>query len=418
MGGLFNPTEAAGFGAVAALILALLKGMRWHGLIEAIYAAGRTTAPIMILLIAASMYSRLLAFGGAVNFIQGVFLGMGGGFVVVVLAMVVVWLLLGMIPARTVPDSACCAAATSARPWSSAASASTARRSYRRPASVGCAPRGVRSTSATPSQPSSAATCCEMPGCVVFSRAAARVKLPSSTTATKARIWRRCELGASYILMPDLRRNYFTRRTPRPNLSGNRKSGSDMQLGFSTMPIHPVHKDWRKSLAEDREAFLLADELGFVEAYVGEHVTDASENVTNSGTFVAWLAAATKQIRLGTGTVNMPNGHPAAIAAQAAMLDHMLDGRFIFGISPGGLASDAEVFGNLDADRQAMFLECIDMVLEIWKRAAPYDIRGKFWNVSTARTQLTAIGQFILPKPLQRPHPPIAVTAVAPFPRA
>jgi alkanesulfonate monooxygenase SsuD/methylene tetrahydromethanopterin reductase-like flavin-dependent oxidoreductase (luciferase family) len=111
----------------------------------------------------------------------------------------------------------------------------------------------------------------------------------------------------------------------------------------------------------------------------------------------------------------MPNGHPAAIAAQVAMLDHMLDGRFIFGISPGGLASDAEVFGNLDADRQAMFLECIDMVLEIWKREAPYNIEGKFWKVSTARTQLTEIGQGIMPKPLQRPHPPIVVTAVAPF---
>lgn len=96
-GGLFNPTEAAGFGTVAALILAILKGMRWNGLMVAIYAAGRTTAPIMILLIAASMYSRLLAFGGAVNYIQGFFLGMGGGIVVVVLAMVVVWLLLGMI---------------------------------------------------------------------------------------------------------------------------------------------------------------------------------------------------------------------------------------------------------------------------------------------------------------------------------
>ena len=56
----------------------------------------------------------------------------------------------------------------------------------------------------------------------------------------------------------------------------------------------------------------------------------------------------------------MPNSHPAATAAQIAMLDHMLDGRFIFGISPGGLLSDAEAFGNLDADRNAMFLEAIN----------------------------------------------------------
>jgi alkanesulfonate monooxygenase SsuD/methylene tetrahydromethanopterin reductase-like flavin-dependent oxidoreductase (luciferase family) len=188
-----------------------------------------------------------------------------------------------------------------------------------------------------------------------------------------------------------------------------------MKIGFFTMPIHPVDKDWRQSLAEDREAFLLADELGFSEGYVGEHVTDAAENITSSAMFVASLAAATKTIRLGTGTVNMPNSHPAAIAAQAAMLDHMLDGRFNFGISPGGLASDAEVFGNLDNDRNAMFLESINMVLEIWQSEAPYNIEGKFWKVSTERTQLTDIGQGIMPKPLQRPHPPIVVTAVAPF---
>ena len=124
-----------------------------------------------------------------------------------------------------------------------------------------------------------------------------------------------------------------------------------MKLGFFTMPIHPLGKDWRQCLREDREAFLLADELGFVEAYAGEHSTDQSENITSCAMFIASLAEATKNIKLGTGTVNMPNSHPARIAAEMAMLDHMLNGRFIFGISPGGLLSDAEVFGNLDANR-------------------------------------------------------------------
>ena len=97
--------------------------------------------------------------------------------------------------------------------------------------------------------------------------------------------------------------------------------------------------------------------MGFTEAYVGEHVTDQAENITSCIAFLAWIAAATKQIRLGTGTINMPNTHPATVAATMAMLDHMLDGRLIFGISPGGLLSDAELFGNLEADRNAMFLE-------------------------------------------------------------
>jgi alkanesulfonate monooxygenase SsuD/methylene tetrahydromethanopterin reductase-like flavin-dependent oxidoreductase (luciferase family) len=188
-----------------------------------------------------------------------------------------------------------------------------------------------------------------------------------------------------------------------------------MKLGFFTMPIHPLTKDWRQSLQEDREAFLLADELGFTEAYVGEHVTDRAENITSCIAFIAWIAAATRQIRLGTGTVNMPNAHPAAVAASIAMLDHMLDGRLIFGISPGGLLSDAELFGNLDADRNAMFVESINQVLAIWSGEPPYDIEGKYWSVSTRRTMMTEIGQGFIAKPLQRPHPPIVVTAVAPF---
>lgn len=188
-----------------------------------------------------------------------------------------------------------------------------------------------------------------------------------------------------------------------------------MELGFFTMPIHPLGKDWRKSLAEDREAFLLADELGFVEGYVGEHVTDKAEQITSCTMFLASLASAIKNMRLGTGTVNLPNAHPANVAAQVAMLDHMLDGKFNFGISPGGLASDAEVFGNLDKDRAAMFLECINMVLKIWESEAPYNIEGEYWTVSTEKTQMTEIGQGIMPKPLQQPHPPIVVTAVAPF---
>jgi alkanesulfonate monooxygenase SsuD/methylene tetrahydromethanopterin reductase-like flavin-dependent oxidoreductase (luciferase family) len=188
-----------------------------------------------------------------------------------------------------------------------------------------------------------------------------------------------------------------------------------MKLGFFTMPIHPLAKDWRQSLQEDREAFLLADELGFTEAYVGEHVTDRAENITSCIAFIAWIAASTKQIRLGTGTVNMPNAHPATVAASIAMLDHMLDGRLIFGISPGGLLSDAELFGNLDADRNAMFVESINQVLAIWSGEPPYDIKGKYWTISTGRTMMTEIGQGFIAQPLQRPHPPIVVTAVAPF---
>lgn len=188
-----------------------------------------------------------------------------------------------------------------------------------------------------------------------------------------------------------------------------------MQLGFFTMPIHPLGKDWRQCLREDREAFILADELGFAEAYVGEHTTDQAENIPSCTMFLASLADRTRQIRLGTGTVNLPNTHPARVAADIAMLDHMLDGRLNFGISPGGLPSDAEAFGNLERNRNEMFVEAIDQVLAIWRSDPPYDIQGKHWSVSTRRTMIPEIGQGIIPKPLQRPHPPIICTVVAPY---
>src|SRR5438128_2127136 len=156
-----------------------------------------------------------------------------------------------------------------------------------------------------------------------------------------------------------------------------------MRLGTFMMPLHPPKRQPHETYIEDREAILLADKFGYVEALVGEHVTDLAENVTSCMMFLASVAHDTKQIVLGTGTINMPNSHPAAIAAQAAMLDHLLKGRFIMGISPGGLMSDAEVFGNYKKDRNAIFLESINMVLDIWEGEAPYNLQGQFFGVTT-----------------------------------
>ena len=133
-----------------------------------------------------------------------------------------------------------------------------------------------------------------------------------------------------------------------------------MKLGFFTMPLHPVGRDWRRTLAEDREAILFAEDLGYEEAFIGEHVTDLAETITSCLIFIATLARDTTRIKLGSGTVNLANRHPAATAAEIAMVDTLLEGRFILGVGPGGLRSDAEMMDTLDADRTAMFVESID----------------------------------------------------------
>ena len=188
-----------------------------------------------------------------------------------------------------------------------------------------------------------------------------------------------------------------------------------MELGFFTMPLHPPGRNYLETLKEDREAVIMADRLGYNEAYVGEHTTDLAETIPSCLMFLSTLVHATSRVKLCTGTLNLPNGHPAAFAANVAMLDNLLEGRLIVGISPGGLPSDMEAFENLGRDRKAMFLECINHMIALWTGEAPYNLKGQFWNVSTEKTLISEIGQGAILKPYQRPHPPIVITAVEPF---
>ena len=190
-----------------------------------------------------------------------------------------------------------------------------------------------------------------------------------------------------------------------------------MRLGLFMMPMHALGRNHTQTLREDRATVILADELGFHDVFIGEHLTDTTENITNSMVFLATLIHATKQIKLATGTCNLSQMHPTLIAAQAAMFDHLAEGRFIFGISPGALPSDFEALGMLDLDRNKLFGEVIDVILEIWKREAPYeiDLPDNRFKVTTRQTYDPAIGIGIMPKPLQRPRPEIVGTVVAPF---
>jgi alkanesulfonate monooxygenase SsuD/methylene tetrahydromethanopterin reductase-like flavin-dependent oxidoreductase (luciferase family) len=190
-----------------------------------------------------------------------------------------------------------------------------------------------------------------------------------------------------------------------------------MRLGVFMMPLHPLHRDPAQTLQEDREAVILADRLGFHDAFVGEHLTDKAENVTNSLIFLATLINETRTIKLATGTSNLSQSHPVLIAAQAAMFDHLAQGRFIFGVSQGALASDAEAIGILDEDRTRIFAEAIDVILAIWERDPPYaiDFPGNRFKVTTVRTCVPDIGKGVMYKPYQKPRPEIVGTVVAPF---
>jgi TRAP-type C4-dicarboxylate transport system permease large subunit len=95
--GAFTPTEGAGVGATLALILALLRGMRGKEMVEVILSVGKTSAPLLLLLVTAQLYSRVLATTGITGAAKEFFLSSGLSPYVILTLMVLVWFILGCI---------------------------------------------------------------------------------------------------------------------------------------------------------------------------------------------------------------------------------------------------------------------------------------------------------------------------------
>ncbi len=188
-----------------------------------------------------------------------------------------------------------------------------------------------------------------------------------------------------------------------------------MDLGLFFMPLHRPDKPWAQALDEDRRMILRAEELGFTETWVGEHFTTKAEQIPAPLIFLATLIHETTRMRFGTGVTNLGHRHPAVVAAEAALFDQLSGGRFLFGIGPGGLTSDAELFGRPDPDeRWEVAMESIDMIQQLWAGEAPISLEGRFWNGSLVEQYWPSHGVGQFPRPLQQPHPPIAMALASP----
>ncbi len=188
-----------------------------------------------------------------------------------------------------------------------------------------------------------------------------------------------------------------------------------MKLALFMMPIHDVTRDYHTTLMEDVEAVELADKLGFSEIWVGEHYTSGAEQITSPLMFLTNLIARTKQIKFATGVICLPQYHPVLTAGQIAMFDHLCKGRYIMGVGPGGLPPDFEAFGTMDSDRSEMMVEAIDAMLHMWTNDPPYDIQGKHWQISVKDWVHDDIKLGHMARPYQRPHPPLAISAMSPY---
>jgi alkanesulfonate monooxygenase SsuD/methylene tetrahydromethanopterin reductase-like flavin-dependent oxidoreductase (luciferase family) len=187
-----------------------------------------------------------------------------------------------------------------------------------------------------------------------------------------------------------------------------------MKIGLFSMPAHPPHRKPDETIREDLDLLILADQLGYHEAWVGEHFVSKWENIPAPDLLLAQAAVMTKNIKLGTGVNCIPNHNPAQLAYRVAQLDNMLRGRFMWGVGAGGFAGDAQLFEvPQDGTHRRVTVESIDAVLEIWAASK----KGFSWHNDYFRFTVPddawwgGLGNHL--KPFQMPHPPMAVAGVS-----
>ena len=186
-----------------------------------------------------------------------------------------------------------------------------------------------------------------------------------------------------------------------------------INYGMFIMPFHPPDKPLSRCFDEDIELVVLAEELGFDEFWIGEHHTMRYESIVVPEVFIGRLLGETERIRLGPAPVCLNQHHPAYVATRLAFLDHLSKGRLNLCFGPGSVTADQELYGLDPKLGGAMTLEAIDVILNLWSSDPPYHHEGEFWQFSLEQfvDRETQIG--FIHKPLQQPHPPIALPGMS-----
>ena len=186
-----------------------------------------------------------------------------------------------------------------------------------------------------------------------------------------------------------------------------------IDYGMFIMPFHAPEKPLAQGYDEDLELIILAEKLGFKEFWIGEHHTMKYETIVMPEIFIARALGETSTIRLGPAPVCLNQHHPAHVAGRLAMLDHLSKGRLNLCFGNGSVTADQELFGVDPKDGGAMAQEAMDCILDLWSHGPPYVHKGKFWQFELKKTVDNECLIGYIHKPLQLPHPPIAIPGMS-----
>ncbi|MBA3399266.1 MAG: LLM class flavin-dependent oxidoreductase [Acidimicrobiia bacterium] len=177
-----------------------------------------------------------------------------------------------------------------------------------------------------------------------------------------------------------------------------------LRFGIFMAPFHPAGEN--PTLAIERDLALVAhlDRLGWDEAWIGEHHSAGTEIIASPEIFIAAAAERTRHIKLGTGVISVAYHNPFMVAERAVQLDHMTRGRFMLGLGPGSLPTDALMIGLDPTETRPLLEEGVDVIMRLLQSDEPVTSETKAWTIRDARLHL---------RPYSDPLFEVAVPAVA-----
>jgi probable F420-dependent oxidoreductase len=146
-----------------------------------------------------------------------------------------------------------------------------------------------------------------------------------------------------------------------------------------------------------------AEELGFDSIWVSDHIVIPDTHHGFGDVFyepivtLSYLASITKNIKLGSSVITLPYRNPVVLAKMVSTLDELSGGRVILGIGAGWLEKEFQALGVPYSDRGEMTDEFLKVLKTLWTKGNP-SFNGKYFNFSDIK---------FLPKPIQKPYPPI-----------
>src|SRR5262249_59971484 len=112
-----------------------------------------------------------------------------------------------------------------------------------------------------------------------------------------------------------------------------------------------------------------------------------------------YIGQRTRRMRIGTAAVILPVWQPLRLAEEIAVLDNLIDGRFMCGVGRGYQAYEMGGFGGNIAESRQKFHETLEVLLKAWTHEEAFSYDGEYVKVPNPVT--------VFPKPLQKPHPPL-----------